>query len=74
MANIKKIKLSDGSVYSIFDNGALRINEQGYLVTGNGIVDKKITCEGLYIAAIDDLPVENSIQNLVTAVQLEDGR
>ena len=74
MANIKKIKLSDGSVYSIFDNGALRINEQGYLITGSGIVDKKITCKGLYIVEIDDAPVENKISNLVTAVQTADGR
>ena len=74
MANIKTIKLSDGSVYSIFDNGALRIDEQGYLVTGNGIVDEKITCEGLYIVEIDEIPVAESIDNLITAVQQTGGR
>lgn len=74
MANIKTIKLSDGSVYSIFDNGALRINEQGYLVTGNGVVDKKITCEGLYVIEIDETPVSDGISNLVTAIQQSDGR
>lgn len=70
MANIKTIKLSDGSVYSIFDNGALRLNEQGYLITGNSIVDQKITCEGIYIVEIDEEPVENTINNLVTMVQI----
>lgn len=70
MANIKTIKLSDGSVYSIFDNGALRLNEQGYLITGNSVVDKKITCEGIYIIEVDEEPIDNTINNLVTAVQV----
>ena len=72
MANIKKIKLSDGSVYSIFDEGALRLNDEGKLVTGNKIVDALIL-DGLYIIEIDDVSVEESIDNVVTAVY-EDGR
>ena len=72
MANIKKIKLSDGSVYSIFDEGALRLNDEGKLITGNGTVDSLIL-DGLYIVEIDDVPVENSIDNVVTAVY-ENGR
>ena len=67
MANIKKIKLSDGSVYSIFDEGALRLNDEGKLITGNGTVDSLIL-NGLYIVEINDVPVENSIDNVVTAV------
>ena len=72
MANIKKIKLSDGSVYSIFDEGALRLNDEGKLITGNGTVDSLIL-NGLYIVEINDVPVENSIDNVVTAVY-ENGR
>lgn len=72
MANIKKIKLSDGSVYSIFDEGALRLNDEGKLITGNGMVDSLIL-DGLYIVEIDDVPVEHSIDNVVTAVY-ENGR
>ena len=49
MANIKKIKLSDGSVYSIFDEGALRLNNEGKLVTGNIVVDEIIVKNDLYI-------------------------
>lgn len=48
MANIKKIKLSDGSVYSIFDEGALRLDpESNKLLTGNQVVDNvllKVVC------------------------------
>ena len=67
MANIKKIKLSDGSVYSIFDEGALRLNNEGKLITGNGVVDALIL-DGLYITEVDDVPVEESINNVVTAI------
>ena len=49
MANIKRIKLSDGSVYSIFDEGALRLNNEGKLVTGNIVVDQIIVNTDLYI-------------------------
>ena len=41
MANIKKIKLSNNQIYSIFDEGALRIDETTHkLITGNAIVDQ----------------------------------
>jgi hypothetical protein len=73
MANIKKIKLSDGSVYSIFDEGALRLNNEGKLVTGNIIVDEIVINSNLYIIEVDDLPVEQAIDNVVTMVQ-EDGK
>lgn len=73
MANIKKIKLSDGSVYSIFDEGAIRLNEAGKLITGNTIVDKIILEDNVYIAEIDDVPVDSDIDNVVTMVRDENG-
>lgn len=68
MANIKKIKLSDGSVYSIFDEGALRLNGEGKLITGNQVVDALIL-DGLYITEVDDIPLDENINNVVTMVQ-----
>lgn len=68
MANIKKIKLSDGSVYSIFDEGALRLNNEGKLITGNQVVDSLIL-GGLYITEVDDIPLGEGIDNVVTMVQ-----
>lgn len=68
MANIKKIKLSDGSVYSIFDEGALRLNSEGKLITGNQVVDALIL-DGLYITEVDDIPLDENIDNVVTMVQ-----
>ena len=73
MANIKRIKLSDGSVYSIFDEGALRLNNEGKLVTGNIVVDQINVNTDLYITAVDDVPVEQEINNVVTMVQ-ENGK
>ena len=68
MANIKKIKLSNGSVYSIFDEGALRLDNEGRLITGNEIVDTLIL-KGFYITEVNDVPVNDSINNVVTMVQ-----
>ena len=65
MANIKKIKLVDGSIYSIFDEGALRLNENGILLTGNAVVDKVILQGNLYITEIDDVPVNQTISNVL---------
>lgn len=73
MANIKRIKLSDGSVYSIFDEGALRLNNEGKLVTGNIIVDEIIVNTNLYIIEVNDVPVEQEIDNVVTMIQ-ENGK
>lgn len=56
---IKKIKLSDGSVYSIFDEGSLRLDSNNRLITGNTVVDQIIIKEGLHIAEIDDVPLAN---------------
>jgi hypothetical protein len=62
---IKKIKLSDGSIYSIFDEGSLRLNVNNILVTGNDIVDTVILNGNLSITEIDDIPVSDSIDNVL---------
>ena len=62
---IKKIKLSDGSIYSIFDEGSLRLNANNVLVTGNDIVDTVILNGNLSITEIDDIPVSDSIDNVL---------
>lgn len=68
MANIKKIKLSDGSVYSIFDEGALRLNNEGKLITGDKEINELIL-NGLYITEVDGVPLGDGINNVVTMVQ-----
>ena len=66
MANIKKIKLSDGSVYSIFDEGALRLDpESNKLLTGNQVVDNVIIEGNLSILEIDDVPLDATINNVL---------
>lgn len=66
MPNVKKIQLSNGQIYSIFDEGALRLDPSGKLITGNGIVDKIILQNAeLYITAIDDVPIEEDITNVL---------
>ena len=62
---IKRIKLSDGTVCNIFDTGALRLNENGILVTDNDIVNQMIINRGLHITTIDDIPVEQVINNVL---------
>lgn len=62
---IKKVKLSDGSVYSFFDNGALRLNENNILITGNDVVDQVIIQKNLTIIEIDDVPIEQTIDNVL---------
>ena len=66
MANIKKIKLSDGSIYSIFDEGALRLDpESNKLLTGNQVVDNVIIEGNLSILEIDDVPLDAAIDNVL---------
>jgi len=62
---IRKITLVDGSVYSIFDEGAIRLNEDNILVTGNEVVDEAILQGHLYITEIDDVPLNESIDNVL---------
>lgn len=65
MGKIKKIKLSDGTVCSIFDNGALRLNQNGVLVTGDSVVDNMIINGYVTIAEIDDVPLSQAIGNVL---------
>lgn len=62
---IKKIKLNDGQVYSIFDNGALRLSDDNKLITGNEVVDQVIFNNNLYITEIDDVAVADYSNLLV---------
>ena len=65
MGQIKKIKLSDGSIYSIFDNGALRLNENNQLITGNRLIDEILINGHLEVIEIDDIPLNQSIDNVL---------
>ena len=63
---IRKIKLSNGQVYSFFDANALRLDEDNRLIvddpqfpTGNPIIDKVILEGHLYITEVDDIEVNN---------------
>ena len=62
---IKKIKLSDGSVYSIFDEGSLHLNNDNILITGNTILVEVILQGHLLITEIDDVPINESISNVL---------
>ena len=61
---IRRIQLTDGSIYTIFDEGAIRQNAQGVLITGNAIVDEAILQGHLYITQIDDMDV--AVDNVLT--------
>ena len=63
---IKKIKLNDGSVYAIFDEGSLRLNDNNVLITGNDMVDNVIINGSLQITEIDDIPVNKSLEYVLT--------
>jgi hypothetical protein len=56
--NIRKIQLSNGSVYTIFDQGALRLDPTTKkIITGVGPVDEAILNGHLSITTIDDVPL-----------------
>ena len=58
--NIKKVKLSDVKIYSIFDEGALRLDPTTKkILTGSTIVDEAILDGHLSIVEIDDVPLAN---------------
>ena len=63
---IKKIKLNDGSVYAIFDEGSLRLNDNNVLITGNDTVDNVIINGSLQITEIDDIPINKSLEYVLT--------
>lgn len=59
---IKKIKLTDGSIYAIFDEGALRLSDPSsegrvLLLANNPVVDNIILQGSLEIDEVDDVPV-----------------
>ena len=68
MANkIKKIKLSNGEIYSIFDNDAIHSetrNGNVVMLTGNTVVDNVILNDGHFIIEIHDTNV--SVGNSLT--------
>jgi len=57
---VVKLRLNDGNVYSIFDTDAMRINDQGKLITGNLIIDNILINQNKFIIEIDDMPVEQA--------------
>ena len=57
---VVKLKLNDGQIYSIFDTGAIHLNDQGRLVTGNFIVDNVLIDQDKFIIEINDLPVDQA--------------
>lgn len=78
--NIKKIKLSNGSTYAIFDQGALRLDSDGKtIITGNGAVDRIIIDGNLHITEIDEIPLADTkykvlVQGTNGEIQYEDIR
>lgn len=65
MGKITKVQLSDGSIYTVFDGDAIRLNSDGVLITGNDIVDAVILNGRLTITQIDDIPVNQYIDNVL---------
>ena len=55
---ISKVKLSNGQVYSFFDNDALHLHEGDTLVVGNAVIDNLIINEHLSILEINDMSIE----------------
>lgn len=67
MANIiTKIKLSDNSVYTLFDKDALRLSADNKLLTNNTAVNQIILDNNLYITEIDGAEVDSYNNILVT--------
>lgn len=57
---VVKLKLNDGQIYSIFDTGAIHLDDNGRLVTGNSIVDNVLINQDKFIIEIDDLLVDQA--------------
>ena len=70
MANIKKIKLSDGTVYNIVDAGALRVDEYGRILTPNPTLNQIIINNNLDIVEINEVPIADAIDNLLTVEEV----
>lgn len=65
---ITRVMLSDGSVYSFFDKGAMRVDPAtGVIFTGIESIDKDLILnKGLRITQINDTDVNNYTSILVT--------
>ena len=68
--NIKKIQLSNGDVYAIFDEGSLHLSDptsEGriLLLSGNPVVDDIILQGGLEIDLVNDVPITESNPEVV---------
>lgn len=65
--NIKTIKLSNGYIYAIFDQEALRLDPSTKkIITGVGGVDKMILDGDLYITEIDNIPLADTNMKVIT--------
>lgn len=57
---ITKIELSDGSIYSFFDKGAIHYDKVSKKILVNDVlIDNVIIKNDLFIIKIDDIPIEN---------------
>lgn len=64
---IRKIKLSDGFTYTVYDANACRIDPAtGKLLTGDAVIDEIILTKHLSIEKIDDMDVPTD--NVLVAV------
>ena len=70
MANIRQIKLSNGQIYTVFDPIALHLDSSGRILCGNTVVDNIVIDGSLSIVTIDNVPVEEQINNVLTQDEL----
>ena len=71
---IKKVQLSNGDIYYVYDEGAARLSDldnyvpiNGGTITGNLQVDQQITTNGLYVLALEYITEEHEITNVLVA-------
>ena len=64
------IKLSNGVTYSIYDEGALRLDSNHNLITGNTVVDDIIIKQGFRITHIDDVALADVQTKVLVAQQI----
>ena len=59
---ISKVKLSNGKIYSFFDNDAIHYDEQGRLLVDNAVIDNLIINGSLSIEEINEMSVEEFLE------------
>ncbi len=69
---IRKIKLSDGLTYTVYDANACRVDSTGRLLTGDDVIDEIIITKHLSIVQIDDMEVPTD--NVLVAVEVGTGQ